>query len=87
MRPECRSCGLTYEADSSGAMGVSYLISAAIALPLFFALSVHGMKPLVAIGIPTLILACITPFNIRYSRLGWLHITYITNPPNKDGPP
>ncbi len=84
MRERCDDCGLVYEREAGqnwGAMVISYAVGAAIAFPLFFVLLFHRASPLMTVGVPSLVLAVIAPFSVRYSRLAWTHIMYRLKPP------
>jgi uncharacterized protein (DUF983 family) len=87
MYRRCPACGFAYERESGqhwGAMVMSYAFGAFISFPLFFVLILRHAPVLACIGIPTLVLACVAPFSVRFSRLAWMHIMYAAHPP-KDG--
>lgn len=80
MHETCASCGLRYgrgeDGNMWGAMAMSYAISAAIALPLFFLLLFNKVPQVYAFAIPVVVLAVIAPINVRLSRLVWAHAVY-----------
>jgi uncharacterized protein (DUF983 family) len=80
MSPGCRQCGYAYEADSSGAMALNYSFGALVVFPVFFLMLMRHASPLVAIGVPAAITAVLAPFTVRFSRLAWLHLSYLLNP-------
>ena len=75
----CASCGLPFQQESGQALGaavVAYTLGALVALPLFLALLVSRQPVSVAIGVPTAVLAMVSPFNVRFSRQLWVHAMY-----------
>lgn len=84
MRERCPACDFAYEQEAGqnwGAMVLSYAFGALIGFPLFFALIMKHASTLAAIGMPTLLLACVAPFSVRFSRLAWMHVMYYLHPP------
>ena len=76
----CEHCGLKFMRESGqhlGAAAVAYGMSAAVALPLFFVLLVNRATPAQAVGIPTLVLAVLSPLNVRLSRQLWAHALFL----------
>lgn len=74
----CPTCGLRYEKEPGtfwGAMFVSYAISIALIITLFWAILLFVNEPplwlFFAVIIPALILA--TPFSFRFARVLWLY--------------
>jgi uncharacterized protein (DUF983 family) len=75
----CHACGLPFQQESGQALGaavVAYTLGALVALPLFLALLVSRQPVAVAIGVPTAVLAVLSPFNVRFSRQLWVHAMF-----------
>ena len=84
MNAACPSCGLAFEREAGqnwGAMVLSYAFGGMIAFPLCFALLMNRAPIFVAVAVPTLVLAVIAPFSVRFSRLIWTHVMYSLHPP------
>ena len=80
MNQSCTECGLLFERESGqhlGAAALAYALGAAIGLPLFFVLLMNRATPLQAVGIPTLVLAALSPINVRLSRQLWAHFLFM----------
>ncbi len=79
LHPACPACGLVYERESGQALGaavVAYALSALVSLPLFLVLLFQRQPVAVSIGVPTLLLAVLSPLNVRLSRQLWAHGLY-----------
>lgn len=79
LRPSCDRCGLVFEQEGGqnwGAMVLAYCFGAVLSLPLFFVLLLKKYDPLIVIGAPTLVLAVLSPLNIRFSRTVWAHVMF-----------
>ncbi len=79
LHPCCSACGLSFQRESGEALGaavVAYVLGALVALPLFLALLVARQPVAVAVGVPTVVLAVLSPLNVRLSRHFWVHAMY-----------
>ena len=79
LHERCASCGLRFEQEDGqnwGSMVLAYCFGAVLSLPLFFVLLLKKYDALVVIGAPTLVLALLSPLNIRFSRTVWAHVMF-----------
>jgi uncharacterized protein (DUF983 family) len=78
MNDPCPECGLVFQREEGyflGAMYVSYLLSSAVLLPLFFAGRALWPKldSFLLVGLITLLYLPLVPAVFRYSRVVWMH--------------
>ncbi len=79
MHPACSACGLPFEQEQGqhwGAMVLAYAFGAVLSLPLFLVLLLGRHPAAVVVGVPAVVLAVLSPINIRVSRALWAHVMF-----------
>lgn len=76
MHDRCSHCDYNFVREPgyfTNAMPLSYGMGAVLVLPLFLVLAATRLPLWQVLGIPALILAVLSPFTVRFSRLLLLH--------------
>lgn len=83
MNRVCPVCGLEFEREQGyfvGAMYFGYALSIATVLPVVVAMVLLGYAAASIYVAACLVLAVLSPFLFRYSRVLWIHLDYVIDP-------